>query len=89
MLSCCLNILELRIGHLTWIPHIPCLTLFLFYFQCLIRRDRITASGGEVSQLNAGGGVEVFFFHICSFGYLFLQNFISLKFCIAVIEVLN
>ncbi|XP_034696620.1 uncharacterized protein LOC117922577 isoform X2 [Vitis riparia] len=45
--------------------------LSLDYFLCpheedptnpveLIRRDRITASGGEVSQLNVGGGVERF-----------------------------
>lgn len=28
----------------------------------IFRRDRITASGGEVGRLNAGGGAEVLFF---------------------------
>jgi len=29
------------------------------YFGFLFRRDRVTASGGEVGRLNTGGGTEV------------------------------
>lgn len=32
--------------------------------MCIFRRDRVTASGGEVGRLNAGGGAEVSVLHI-------------------------
>lgn len=32
------------------------ITMFLGFFN---RRDRVTASGGEVGRLNTGGGTEV------------------------------
>jgi len=47
------------------------------FFFLLIRRVRITSSGGEVGRLNTGGGTEVFFFFLIAIALLSYMELVA------------